>query len=85
MTLKELQEKNLLLPLFGIDDAAFSEYGRRISNMDTSDIIAVAMEKVFPQEGSVYGASDSVFEALPIAKQIQKEMDARTAKAFLLR
>ena len=73
MTLKELQEKNIQIDLFGIDEDVFTEYGRRLYGMDVTDIIKAGKAKAFPEEGSVYEASTSEFEKLQIAEQICKE------------
>lgn len=73
MTLKELQDKNPQLPIYGVDEEAFAEYGRRITDMDVTEIIAAGKQIAFPGEGSIYEPSTPAFEALPVAEQIRKE------------
>lgn len=72
MNLKELQEKNPELKLYEIDDAAFAEYGKRITGADVKDIIEAGKKIAFPEEGSIYEASTPAFEELAIADWIQK-------------
>lgn len=72
MNLKELQEKNPELKLYEVDDAAFAEYGRRITGVDVAEIIEAGKKIAFPEEGSMYEASTPAFEELEIAGWIQK-------------
>ena len=72
MNLKELKDKNPELKLYEIDDAAFAEYGRRITGVDVTEIIEAGKNVEFPQEGSLYEPSLPAFESLAISDWIQK-------------
>lgn len=73
MTLKELQDRNPRIPLFGIEDEAFAEYGRIIRGMDVQDIMVVGDKIKLPETGTIYEPSVSAFEGMPIAERIRKE------------
>lgn len=70
MTLTELKTLNPGVALYGIDDREFSVYGRRITGVDTAEIVAVAEKIPYPQTGTVYEASLPAFEELEIAKTV---------------
>lgn len=73
MTLKELQDRNPQIPLFGIEDEAFAEYGRIIRGMDVQDIMVAGDKIKLPETGTIYEPSVSAFESMPIAERIRKE------------
>ena len=72
MNLKELKDKNTELKLYEIDDVAFTEYGRRITGVDVTEIVKAGKSVKFPQEGSLYEPSLPAFENLAISDWIQK-------------
>ena len=70
MTLENLKKLNSNLKIYGIDSPEFKEYGRRITDIDTTEIVKAGQEFTFPQSGSIYEASTPAFESLNIAKEI---------------
>jgi len=72
MNLKELKDKNPGLQLYEIDNVAFAEYGRRIRDVDVTEIIAAGKKVEFPAEGSLYEPSLPAFESMAISEWIQK-------------
>lgn len=73
MTLEQLRKLNPEMRIYGVDDAEFIEYGRRITGVDVSAIVEAGKNIVFPQQGSMYEPSTSVFEELEIADWICRE------------
>lgn len=73
MTLEQLRKINPEMKIYGVDDADFTEYGRRITGADVEEIVEAGKSIAFPQEGSVYEASTPAFEKLEIAGWIRKE------------
>ena len=69
--LARLKELNPALPLYSVEDAEFSEYGRILTDIDASLFADAAKEIPFVSEGSAYLASVPAFEALPVAKVIK--------------
>lgn len=63
----------ILDTIYSIDDAAFAEYGKKITGVDVGEIIEAGRKIPFPQEGSVYEPSTAAFEGLEIAGKIQRE------------
>lgn len=59
------------MKIYRVTDPEFARFGRVLS-LDTAEIVAVADGIEMPAEGSVYEAARADFEALPIAKEIQK-------------
>ena len=72
MELESLKLKNPQIKLYGIDDADFQEYGRRINGVDVTEIVETGKKIEFPKEGSAYEPSTPAFEELAIAEWIQK-------------
>lgn len=72
--LKQLQEKNPQLKLYSVEDDAFSEYGRVISDYRTEEIIQAAKEIPMPEEGSSYLPSVDAFEKLTLAQTVQEDI-----------
>lgn len=72
MTLEELRNKNPEIPVYGIDDEAFAEYGCRINGLDVTGLLAAGKEIPFPETGSAYEPATPAFEALPVAEEIRK-------------
>ena len=70
MTLAELRVLNPDVALYGVDDPEFAPFGRRISGVDTSEIVSVAEGIPYPETGTLYEASVPEFERLEIAKII---------------
>ena len=56
MTLEQLRKLNPEMQIYGVDDPAFAEYGRRITGADVTAIVEAGKNIAFPQEGSVYEA-----------------------------
>lgn len=73
MTLEQLRELNPEMQFFGVDDADFAEFGRRITDVDVTAIVEAGKNITFQREGSVYEASTPAFEKLEIADWIRKE------------
>lgn len=73
MTLEQLRKLNPEMKIYGVDDEAFVEYGRRITGADVTEIIEAGKRIAFPQEGSIYEASTPAFEELQIADWIRRE------------
>lgn len=74
MTLNELKKNNPILPLYSTDSPEFADYGRLLTDFDTTDIVKIGEKIALPTEGSCYEASLSAFETLPIAAQIRKNI-----------
>lgn len=72
--LKHLQEKNPQLKLYSVEDTAFAEYGRIITNYATEDIMQAAKQIPMPQSGSNYLPGVEEFEKLAIAETIQEDI-----------
>ena len=70
MTLENLKKFNPKLAIYGVDSPEFKEYGRRITDIDTSEIVSVGSEFNMPESGTVYEPSTPAFEVLSIAKEI---------------
>lgn len=73
MTLEVLKALNPDLEIFDIDDAVFENYGRRITGIDVSELIRCGKQIGFPETGSVYEASNELFEQLPVTVELQDE------------
>ena len=71
MNYEIIKNLNPTLKLYKTSDAEFSEYGRIIKGIDTSEIVKVAEEIKKPETGSLYEASTPAFEALSIKNEIQ--------------
>ena len=69
--LEELRRQNPHLPLFSVEDAAFSEYGRLLPSVEIAPLLAASDTLPFPDAGSSYVASLEGFEALPVANEIR--------------
>ena len=72
MTLQELRNKNPQIPVYGIDDEVFAEYGCRISGIDVTGLVAAGKEIALPKQGSAYEPSTPAFEELPVAEEIRR-------------
>ncbi len=57
--------------IYSVTDEEFSSFGRIISNIDATEIIAVAKTIETPSDGSRYVASEPKFEALEIKQIIE--------------
>ena len=68
-----LKEKNPYIKLYSVNDSEFKTFGRVITDLDTSDIIAAAEKIERPEAGSAYSPREESFERLQIADQIKKE------------
>ena len=66
-----LKERNRNLAFYDIFSEEFSEYGRVISDLDVSALIAEAKQMPYPESGSTYLPSVVQFEATDAAKQIK--------------
>lgn len=71
MSFDTVKKLNPSLKLYKTSDAEFSEYGRIISGIDTSEIVKVAEGIEKPKAGSLYEASTPAFEALSVKNEIQ--------------
>lgn len=71
--LARLKELNPALPLYSVEDAEFSEYGRIIEGIDASSFANAVKDIPFPTEGSAYLASVAALEALPVAETIKDD------------
>ena len=71
MSYEIIKNLNPTLKLYKTSDAEFSEYGRIIKGIDTSEIVKVAEGIKKPETGSLYEASTPAFEALSIKNEIQ--------------
>lgn len=71
MNYEIIKNLNPTLKIYKTSDAEFSEYGRIIKGIDTSEIVKVAEEIKKPETGSLYEASTPAFEALSIKNEIQ--------------
>lgn len=71
MSYEIIKNSNPTLKLYKTSDAEFSEYGRIIKGIDTSEIVKVAEGIKKPETGSLYEASTPAFEALSIKNEIQ--------------
>ena len=68
-----LKEKNPYIKLYSVNDSEFKTFGRVITDLDTSEIIAAAEKIERPEAGSAYSPREESFERLQIADQIKKE------------
>ena len=73
MTLEELKMRNPNIPIYDIESEEFAEYGCKLINIQTDEIVKAGKKIPFPQEGSVYEPSTPAFEALPIAEEIRRK------------
>lgn len=71
--LKKLQEANDDLPVYGVDSAEFAAYGRVLA-LDTQEIVAAGKAVGMPEQGVRYVPSLDVFEKLPIAEELRREL-----------
>ncbi len=62
------------MQIYSVNDTEFSDYGTVITDIDITDIAEVAKNIPMPNSGSVYHASESAFEALPIAREIENKI-----------
>jgi hypothetical protein len=69
--LEKLKKLNPDIQLFSVNDEAFSSFGRVIDFLDTKEIVAQASKIESPENSSSYVPSQSEFEALAIAKEIE--------------
>jgi len=70
--LNRLKQKNPELEISDVRSPAFSTYGRIIEGSDPSEIIAKAQEIKNSGSGSNYQAGVKAFEALAIAKEMER-------------
>jgi hypothetical protein len=68
--LEKLKKLNPDIQLFSVNDEEFASFGRVIDFLDTKEIVALA-SKIESPENSSYVPSQSEFEALSIAKEIE--------------
>lgn len=71
--LEQLKKLNPDIPLYSVNDSEFKSFGRVVTNLDTTEIIAAAEKIARPIEGSSYSPSEENFEKLEIAEQIKNE------------
>ena len=57
--------------IYSVTDEEFRSYGRIINNVDAKEIIEAAEKIELPKEGSVYVASEPLFECLMIKKILE--------------
>ena len=69
--LNELKKRNPGLKVIDVHSEEFSTYGRIITGMDTSEMIAHAQRIKNPDSGSMYLPSVDAFETLDIAEKIK--------------
>jgi len=69
-----IKKLNPNLEIYSVHSAEFSEFGRVIDDIDTTEIVAVGKKAVLPETGSKYEASYADFEKLSIAKEIQEKL-----------
>lgn len=69
--LEKLKKLNPDIQLFSVNDEEFASFGRVIDFLDTKEIVAVASRIEAPEGSSSYVPSQSEFEALSIAKEIE--------------
>lgn len=60
------------MKIYRVSDKEFMPYGRLI-NLDTEEIISTAEKIPMPENGSVYTASEKVFEELEVTDTIREE------------
>ena len=71
--LKELSALNKEIEFYDVHDEAFASFGRVITCLDVSEIIAAAKNIPNPASGSAYLPSVEAFETLPVAAKIGRE------------
>ena len=71
--LNELKKRNPGLKVIDVHSEEFSTYGRIITGMDTSEMIAHAQRIKNPDSGSMYLPSVDAFETLDIAEKIKTQ------------
>lgn len=71
--LKNLSALNQDIPFFDVTDKEFAPFGRVITGLVVSEIIAAAKKIQNPASGSAYLPSVAEFEKLPVAEEIGKE------------
>lgn len=72
--LNELKIKNPEIEFYGVDSAEFETFGRVITDMDISEIVAEAEKIENPKEGSSYLPGVEAFEKLSIAGEIKRNI-----------
>ena len=68
--LDALREANPSLPLYSVEDAAFSPYGRVLCVPEGEALISLLSETAVPESGNSYTASLGALEATPAAAAI---------------
>ncbi len=69
--LKILQEKNPGLPLYSVESEEFHTYGRVLEELNTEPVLQAAASIRMPEGGAVYVPSQPLFQALPLAQEIE--------------
>ena len=86
MTFENLKKLNPEIEIYGVDSPEFKEYGRRITDINTAEIVKVGSEFTMPESGTIYEPSTPAFEALGIAKEITDkcfgQLDAQTGYCY---
>ena len=72
--LELLKQKNTDIEIFSVESEEFKKYGRVISDIDTTEILAVAKKIQKVGDGSSYVPSCEVFEKLDIAAEIKNKL-----------
>lgn len=69
-----LKKKNPDIEFYSVQDEEFKSYGRIITNLDTSEIVAAGEKIELPEEGVSYTPTEKSFEKLAIAGKIRDEL-----------
>lgn len=70
MTAEKLRKLNPDLKIYTTADAEFAEFGVKITDIDTCDIIKSAEQIKMPEVSTIYEASNETFEKLNIKNEI---------------
>ncbi len=70
MNIEKLRELNPNLEIYSVSDEAFKEYGEKIENINTDEIVKVCEGIEMPESATRYEAQTAVLQALPVAKEI---------------
>lgn len=60
------------MKIMEVTDPAFRQYGKVMDQVDLTELVAAMVKTPCPEEGTIYVASDSELEQLPVAKEIQR-------------
>lgn len=68
--IKKLKELNPALRLYHIEDGAFSQYGKRLTNYDFTEYLTIMNHRPVPQSGNIYIGNDPDLYTCAVTTQV---------------